>query len=33
MDGAWLHFEMSNQPNKNRGIDPSAWPYSYSKDE
>ena len=33
MDGAWLHFEMSDQPNKNRGTDPSAWPYSYSKDE
>jgi len=33
MDGAWLHFEMSDQPNKNRGTDPTAWPYSYSKDE
>ena len=33
MDGASLHFEMSDQPNKNRGTDPSEWPYSYSKDE
>lgn len=33
MDGAWLHFEMSDEPSKTRGTEPSAWPYSYSKDE
>ena len=33
MEGALLEFKMSDTPNKNRGTDPSAWPYSYSKDE
>ena len=33
MEGAWLHFEMTDKPNRERGTDPSAWPYSYSKDE
>lgn len=33
MEGAWLKFDMTNKPNKERGTDPSAWPYSYTKDE
>ena len=27
-DGGRLEFRMSNLPDKNRGADPSAWPYS-----
>ncbi len=30
MNGAFLQFEMSNQPNKTRGTDKEAYPYSYS---
>ncbi len=33
MDGAWLKFDMTDKPNRERGTDPSAWPYSYTKDE
>jgi predicted alpha-1,2-mannosidase len=33
MKGAVLDFEMTDKPNMQRGTDPSAWPYSYSKDE
>jgi predicted alpha-1,2-mannosidase len=33
MKGAVLDFEMTDKPNLERGTDPSAWPYSYSKDE
>lgn len=33
MDGAYLEFEMSDQPNKSRGIDVEAYPYSFSERE
>jgi predicted alpha-1,2-mannosidase len=33
MEGARLKFDMSAMPNTQRGIDPSAYPYSFSKDE
>ena len=32
-NGAVLNFKMSAEPNKARGSDPSAYPYSLSKDE
>jgi len=33
MQGAHLKFEMSDVPNKNRGVSDAALPYSFSKDE
>lgn len=30
MDGAQIRFEMSDKPNKKRGISPDAYPYSFS---
>ena len=33
MKGAVLEFRMSDTPNKTRGTEPPAWPYSYSSHE
>ncbi|MFW5754315.1 MAG: GH92 family glycosyl hydrolase [Marinilabiliaceae bacterium] len=32
MDGAHLEFKMSEEPNKSRGTDPDAYPYSFSSE-
>jgi len=32
MNGARIHFEMNNQPNKNRGVQDSDFPYSFSNE-
>jgi predicted alpha-1,2-mannosidase len=32
MDGAHLEFEMSEEPNKSRGTDEEAYPYSFSSE-
>lgn len=33
MDGAYLEFEMSDTPNKSRGTEEEAYPYSFSERE
>ncbi len=33
MDGAWLDFEMTDVPNKERGTSEDALPYSFSNEE
>jgi putative alpha-1,2-mannosidase len=33
MKGATLNFNMTATPNKTRGVNVSAYPYSFSKDE